>query len=62
LFVHRVLIAVAIALSALLLGRGILAYRAHGDLGALLTGVFAAVAGTGLAFYLRWMGRRTGPR
>jgi hypothetical protein len=56
--VHRVLIGMAIGLSAILLIHGIALYVAHRDLGSLVTGITASVVGVGLAFYLRWFLRK----
>ncbi len=58
LFAHRLLIAMAIGLSAILLVHGVARYAARGDVAALGTGIAAAVAGVGLAFYLRWFLRK----
>ncbi len=58
LLAHRVLVASAIGLAALLVVRGAARYAALGDGRALATAVLAAVAGVGLAFYLRWFSKK----
>jgi hypothetical protein len=58
LFAHRLLISMAIGLGAILLGHGIAAYRGHGDLPSLVTGLAAAGVAVVLSFYLRWFLRK----
>jgi hypothetical protein len=55
---HRLLIAMAIGLSAILLARGIAAYVAHQDAASLGTGIAATFVGVGLSVYLRWFVRK----
>jgi NADH:ubiquinone oxidoreductase subunit K len=58
LLAHRVLITMAISLSVILLIHGVHAYRAHGDVPSLVTGLCAAGVAVVLAFYLRWFVRK----